>query len=129
MASTPETTTQREFCHCMIFSRSKWERITNAPSERKQSWWHKGLNLNLNPFKKTRGVVGDRCWAEMEDVIRRFNKNNGMKSGKFEYDPLSYSLNFDDEDRIYCDFSSRYASIPVMAKSSMDLGTDAPSFT
>ncbi|KAF5958857.1 hypothetical protein HYC85_006082 [Camellia sinensis] len=53
-----------------------------------------------------------------------------MKSGKLKYDPLSYSLNFDDdEDRIYCDFSSRDASIPVLAKSSMDLGTDAPSFT
>ncbi|KAL7181020.1 hypothetical protein ACSBR1_039975 [Camellia fascicularis] len=91
MASTPETITQRGRCHCMIFSRSKWERITNAPSERKQSWWCKGLDLNLNPFKQMRGVVRDRCWTEMED------NNRGMKSGKFKYDPLSYSLNFDDE--------------------------------
>ncbi|GMP30359.1 hypothetical protein CsSME_00005063 [Camellia sinensis var. sinensis] len=64
-------------------------------------------------------------WSEIiagprwKTFIRLFNKNNGHEEREIQI----------RSDRIYCDFSSRYASIPVLAKASMDLGTDAPSFT
>ncbi|KAK7339431.1 hypothetical protein VNO77_20096 [Canavalia gladiata] len=94
-----------------------------------------------------RGWAKVREWSEMvagpkwKTFIRRFNKNyyqhrtfGYSKQGSFQYDPLSYALNFDDgtgdkEDEYYShDFSSRYASVPASAKSSMDLGKDSPSF-
>lgn len=74
--------------------------------------------------------------------IRRFSRNRGPggynRQGKFQYDPTSYSLNFDEGpgqniqlNEYYWgrDFSCRYASIPASEKSSMDWGKDAPSFT
>lgn len=82
-----------------------------------------------------------REWSELvagpkwKTFIRRFNKNRS-KTNKFNYDPMSYSLNFDDgpgvndqseDDSLFRDFSSRFASIPVSAKSSMDLGEDSSS--
>lgn len=87
-----------------------------------------------------------REWSEIvagpkwKTFIRRFNKNRNaslyVKQGSFNYDPLSYALNFDDgndgeEDFNYGygGFSARFASVPPSAKSSMDLGKDAPTFT
>ncbi|KAF5946458.1 hypothetical protein HYC85_016686 [Camellia sinensis] len=87
-----------------------------------------------------------REWSEIvagprwKTFIRRFNRNKsgGSKHANFQYDPLSYALNFDDgsaqiadlEDEYgFPNFSSRYAAIPMTAKSSMDFGKDAPAFT
>ncbi|KAF7135195.1 hypothetical protein RHSIM_Rhsim08G0056500 [Rhododendron simsii] len=105
----------------------KWERISNSSPEKEEesAWW-------LSAFKKLREwselVAGPR-W---KTFIRRFNKTRGgccgMRNGKlFQYDPLSYALNFDDGvgQNGHFDFSSRYAAIPVSAKSSIDLGRDA----
>ncbi|KAK9117075.1 hypothetical protein Sjap_016022 [Stephania japonica] len=110
------------------------------------------MEMDSHQFGK-RGRV--REWSEIvagpkwKTFIRRFNvhnhnhnqnhthNNNCNVKGKFHYDPLSYSLNFDhgayhngtlEEDLVFRDFSSRYAAIPISAKSSMDLANDAPSF-
>ncbi|KAJ1432712.1 hypothetical protein SESBI_06457 [Sesbania bispinosa] len=106
-----------------------WERM-RAP-ENKERWWVKG-------WKKIREWSEILAGPKWKTFIRRFNKNRSIgytKKGSFQYDPLSYTLNFDDgmgskrdEDYGYVDFSSRYASVPVSAKSSMDLGKDGPSF-
>lgn len=99
-------------------------------------WWTKGWKA-LKKAREWSEIIAGPKW---KTFIRRFNKNNNSnnKSGKFQYDPLSYALNFDeglgqndllDDDFAYRDFSSRYASsIPISAKSSMDLGKDGPSF-
>ena len=75
-----------------------------------------------------------REWSEIvagprwKNFIRRLNRNkssggggSGNRHGKYQYDPLSYSLNFDEgpghngnleeeEDSGFPDFSTRYAS-------------------
>ncbi|PIA62129.1 hypothetical protein AQUCO_00200257v1 [Aquilegia coerulea] len=128
-----------------------WERIGNAENEEK--WWNKGWKAVLKVREWSEIMAGPK-W---KTFIRRFNKKNGGGGGgggssgggsllsggggkqrKFQYDPLSYSLNFDegpghngqsDEDYVFRDFSSRYATIPISAKTSMDLGKDGPTFT
>ena len=55
-----------------------------------------------------------REWSEIvagprwKTLIRRFNRDN-RRHGKFQYDPLSYALNFDEEDRACSNFSARFA--------------------
>ncbi|XP_057984246.1 uncharacterized protein LOC131168656 [Malania oleifera] len=111
-----------------------WERIRTA--EKEETWWIRGWNAILKVREWSEIVAGPK-W---KTFIRRFNKKNrsGYRQGKFQYDPLSYSLNFDegpgqngilDEDVGRRDFSSRYASIPASAKTSMDFGKDGPTFT
>ncbi|OVA03722.1 hypothetical protein BVC80_1431g38 [Macleaya cordata] len=116
-----------------------WERIHHRTAENssEERWWTKGWNT-LKKVREWSEIIAGPKW---KTFIRRFNKNKngggGGRSGKFQYDPFSYALNFDegpgqngllDDDFAYRDFSSRYAAIPISAKSSMDLGKDAPSF-
>ncbi|KAK7395702.1 hypothetical protein VNO78_16268 [Psophocarpus tetragonolobus] len=90
----------------------------------KKHWWVKGWSKI-------------REWSKLVVIIHGFNKNHShgyQKQGSFYYDVVSYANNFDDgtrhrrdEDYAY-DFSSRYASVPASAKSSMDLGKEGFSF-
>ncbi|KAF3649274.1 putative potassium transporter 8-like [Capsicum annuum] len=109
-----------------------WERVSTSDQKEESHWWDKGFKAVMKVREWSEVVAGPK-W---KTFIRRFNKKSS-KTNKYNYDPLSYSLNFDDgpgvnehseDDRFFCDFSSRYASIPVSAKSSMDLGKDPPSF-
>uniref|UniRef100_A0A803QLT7 Uncharacterized protein n=1 Tax=Cannabis sativa TaxID=3483 RepID=A0A803QLT7_CANSA len=114
-----------------------WQRI--RPVENEDPWWSRS-------WKKVREWSELVAGPKWKTFIRRFNKNrpfchnNHNKHGaKFNYDEFDYALNFDDgrgqnghfddEDLLRRDFSSRFASVPPSAKSSMDLGRDGPSFT
>ncbi|XP_061369752.1 uncharacterized protein LOC133312552 [Gastrolobium bilobum] len=114
-------------------SPSWWERVQTP--ENKERWWARG-------WKKVREWSEIVAGPKWKTFIRRFNNNNKtrgvsyVKHGSFNYDPLSYALNFDDGSVIgeevygYGGFSARFASVPASAKSSMDLGKDgAPTFT
>ena len=128
-------------------SRSVWWRrirTTGDKLEPGERWWIRG-------WRKT------RQWSELvagprwKTFIRRFGRNhccggcagnsdcvaispNRSEQGKFRYDPLSYSLNFDDgkqtghfEDEFpYQYYSKRFAapSLPVSTKCPMDFDSD-----
>ncbi|XLR28328.1 hypothetical protein HN51_041656 [Arachis hypogaea] len=97
-------------------------------SEKKQHSRPKKLKKVKELSKKVFG-------SKWKKFIRRLKKKNVprttlLKKGSFHYDPLSYSLNFDDgkhyegddHERYSRNFSYRFASLPASTKSSMDLG-------
>ncbi|QHO43512.1 NHL domain protein [Arachis hypogaea] len=109
-----------------------WEGIR---SEKKEQWW-------MRCYKKVREWSEISAGPKWKTFIRRLNYGGGgrdrpyMKNGGFRYDPMSYANNFDesavknDDDAVAAiSFSARYASLPNSAKSSMDLGKDAPDFS
>lgn len=101
----------------------EWERISTSEKEETDSsvpsWWSEGIKA----LKKAREWSELAAGPKWKTFIRRFNKTTARsKSGKFQYDPYSYALNFDEgvgqngqfeDDRVHRDFSSRYAAIPV----------------
>ncbi|XP_054783409.1 uncharacterized protein LOC129290611 [Prosopis cineraria] len=105
-----------------------WERMRSPES--KDHWWSRGWK-KLQEWSE---IVAGPKW---KTFIRRFNRvrpGGYTKQGSFRYDASSYALNFDEgqdgeEDYYVNNFSTRYASIPASAKSSMDLGKDGPTFT
>ncbi|XP_010678734.2 uncharacterized protein LOC104894244 [Beta vulgaris subsp. vulgaris] len=110
-------------------SPSMWERLQQT-AEIENKWWAGPLK-GLKKIREWSEIIAGPKW---KTFIRRFNRGtgkNGAASGKFQYDPLSYALNFDDgpgqngnseEDGYFPDFSSRFASIPLSSRTSMDLG-------
>ncbi|PHT88159.1 hypothetical protein T459_10265 [Capsicum annuum] len=120
---------QKRRC-CSFFPSSggvslKWWR------KKEGSVWAKGINA-LKKLREWSEIVAGPRW---KTFIRRFNRNKNGTQGKFQYDPLSYALNFDEgnngeEDNEYGlrDFSTRYASIPASARGSVDLGKDGSNF-
>ncbi|CAA7035009.1 unnamed protein product [Microthlaspi erraticum] len=103
---------------------SAWGRIQTADDNHsgdhsdEPRWWKRAA-LKIREWSEI--VAGPR-W---KTFIRRFNRDprrgrDWDASEKFQYDPLSYSLNFDDDDEDeyvglggYRSFSTRYASVPV----------------
>ncbi|KAG8366863.1 hypothetical protein BUALT_Bualt16G0012200 [Buddleja alternifolia] len=109
------------FLSFTCFRSENWERISTSEQEisDRRSWWRKGISA-LKKVREWSELVAGPKW---KTFIRRFNKSAGRsRAGKFQYDPFSYALNFDDgqgqngqfdDDRIFRDFSSRYAAVPV----------------
>ncbi|KAL3643954.1 hypothetical protein CASFOL_011886 [Castilleja foliolosa] len=119
----------RRFCcfwnfPCSGSSKSEnWERVssseTESPESGGRSLWGRGV-VALMKVREWSELVAGPKW---KTFIRRFNRTGSRsKAGKFQYDPFSYALNFDEgpgqngqleDDRIFRDFSSRYAANPV----------------
>ncbi|XP_010278500.1 PREDICTED: uncharacterized protein LOC104612679 [Nelumbo nucifera] len=133
---------KRKCCFCIFYlslDQSKivgqvgWKRIRLVES--KDGW-------RMKAWKKARQWSKIMAGPKWKTFIQRINKNNRGSGGgrlqKFQYNPLSCALNFDDGPRkngnlddeiMYRDFSSWFVSIPISAESSMDLGKDMPAFT
>ncbi|KAL5544243.1 hypothetical protein UlMin_008027 [Ulmus minor] len=132
-------------CFCFGSRRSSsvglawWERLrTSSTSTQNDRWWFRGFRA-VKKLREWSEIVAGPKW---KTFIRRLNRNRstgggsggggGNRHGKFQYDPLSYSLNFDqgpgqngspEEDDFggFRNFSVRYASpvpAPVQARSS-----------
>ncbi|KAL1531652.1 hypothetical protein AAHA92_31769 [Salvia divinorum] len=122
---------RRRCCCPWIFSSSgapkpkDWERISTSESEHRRRWWSGGARAFMKVREWSELVAGPK-W---KTFIRRFNRAPARaRSGKFNYDPCSYALNFDqgagagqngqfDDGGVFRDFPSRYAA--VAAQSSM----------
>ncbi|CAL9244644.1 unnamed protein product [Arabidopsis halleri] len=98
-------------------------------------WW---IRASLKIREWSEIVAGPR-W---KTFIRRFNRDprrgrDWDASEKFQYDPLSYSLNFDDDDEDEYvglgglrSFSTRFASVPVYSgKAPVISPTSLPALT
>ncbi|GFS32631.1 hypothetical protein Acr_00g0023620 [Actinidia rufa] len=97
-----------------------WRRIRMAESD--EGWWTRVINA----LKKAREWSEIAAGPRWKTFIRRLNRSKsggGRHGGKFQYDPLSYALNFDDpgqnchfdEEYGSRNFSSRLAAIPMPA--------------
>ncbi|KAE9467377.1 hypothetical protein C3L33_00726, partial [Rhododendron williamsianum] len=99
--------------------------LRSAPAEEGRRW--------VNALMKVREWTEVAAGPRWKTFIRRFNRTSRSGGhGKFQYDPLSYALNFDEgenngdldeeEHVIRGNFSMRYAAVPA------DLDKDAPPF-
>lgn len=111
-----------------------WEKIQSSGDG--NPWWEPGARA-IKKIREWSEIVAGPKW---KTFIRRFNRSKGSgnsRPGKFQYDPLSYALNFDegpgqsnnfDEEDDYGrfrDFSSRYSSVSVSGKPlAMDASRD-----
>ncbi|XP_074376773.1 uncharacterized protein LOC141718288 [Apium graveolens] len=124
---------KRRCCFCLPYLNSP-EKSSPAAGSR---WWSKSRSSESEDGIWTRGINSVkkvREWSEIvagpkwKTFIRRFNRSNNKsslgssKSSKFQYDPLSYALNFDEgpgtngdsdqvDDYLFRNFSSRYANV------------------
>lgn len=91
-----------------------WQRVQSH-----DRWWAPAVAA-FQRVREWSEIVAGPKW---KTFIRRFNRNRSGNShnhhGKFQYDPLSYSLNFEEDSNFdnddeftgfRRDFSSRYAS-------------------
>ncbi|KAL0350985.1 UNVERIFIED_CONTAM: hypothetical protein Sradi_4247700 [Sesamum radiatum] len=94
-----------------------WERISTSGREQHAPWWHKGIEA----FKKVREWSELAAGPRWKTFIRRLTKTAGRaRPARFQYDALSYSLNFDDGrdenghvevHQVFRNFPSRYTAI------------------
>ncbi|KAL2321865.1 hypothetical protein Fmac_026244 [Flemingia macrophylla] len=91
--------------------RSKsWDSVASG-----ERWWSRGLRK----IREWSEIVAGPRW---KTFIRRFNRNRASKrTPTYQYDPLSYALNFDEghngedlnDDATFRNFSTRYAAVNV----------------
>lgn len=115
-ASIHTTSSNRNRC-CFPSTTSFWKCIPRA-SKSQNPWWA----LPVRAFQKVREWSEIVAGPKWKTFIRRFNRHNRHRhQSKFQYDPLSYALNFDDQGQIghfegeeysgqFPDFSSRFAA-------------------
>ncbi|KAG5066891.1 hypothetical protein JHK86_010622 [Glycine max] len=111
-------------------SRSEAQPVTGSPGGR---WWSGGVRAFMKVREWSELAAGPR-W---KTFIRRFSRSRSGGSrhaaGKYQYDPLSYALNFDEGhngdfgDDGYDglrNFSTRYAAPPPFKSVSSDSNQD-----
>ncbi|PAN25010.1 hypothetical protein PAHAL_4G267400 [Panicum hallii] len=119
-----------------------WHRVGDGAASGRRRWWRRGVDALMKVREWSELVAGPRWKTFIRRLrFRRGGPRHGAGSGKLNYDPLSYALNFDEGHAAaagggpeggdyagYLDFSARFvAPPPASAKSSMDLGgRDAP---
>ncbi|RZC08176.1 uncharacterized protein LOC114416467 [Glycine soja] len=136
-------------CHSVSVGFAWWERVratsswseTSPHSEAQPatgsssgSWWSGGVRAFMKVREWSELAAGPR-W---KTFIRRFSRSRSgwarHAAGKYQYDPLSYSLNFDEGHNGYFDgdgydglrnFSARYAAPPPFKPVSSDSIQDA----
>ncbi|XP_010503425.1 PREDICTED: uncharacterized protein LOC104780615 [Camelina sativa] len=103
----------------------------------KSSWWQRVHSNHLHePRWWVRAFLKIREWSEIvagprwKTFIRKFNRDRPRGTANFRYDPLSYTLSFEDEYKDDDDneagfggvrsFSMRYASVPVDSSKATD---------
>ncbi|XP_008793854.2 uncharacterized protein LOC103710047 [Phoenix dactylifera] len=116
-----------------------WQQVrVSERGDERGGWWRRGRSAVMKVREWSELVAGPR-W---KTFIRRFKRNprHGggvvrMGSSRFQYDPLSYTLNFDEghggspegDYTGFRDFSARFAVPPAPATSSANLAVrDAP---
>ncbi|TKY55182.1 hypothetical protein E2542_SST19596 [Spatholobus suberectus] len=106
---------------------SWWERVRStswshsSPGSSGDRWWSRGLSA-LKKLREWSEIVAGPRW---KTFIRRFNRNRPSKRmPMYQYDPLSYALNFDEghngdfnDDATFRNFSTRYAAVNVKSLS------------
>ncbi|CAI0398795.1 unnamed protein product [Linum tenue] len=119
---------------------SSFSSSSSSPASPSSSpWWENSwLAGGIQAVKKVREWSEIVAGPKWKTFIRRFNRkgaignSNNNRHGKFQYDPLSYALNFDEGQHMdfedyddygnpvggggFRDFSSRYASVSVSGK-------------
>ncbi|KAJ4712295.1 NHL domain protein [Melia azedarach] len=113
-----------------------WQRIRTGHIQSNKRWWAPAITA----FQKVREWSEIVAGPKWKTFIRRFNRSRSNNSnghhhqGKFQYDALSYSLNFDEDANLdddddfsrFRNFSSRYASSkPTSTVTTAGGGVDA----
>ncbi|XP_027332886.1 uncharacterized protein LOC113847799 [Abrus precatorius] len=141
--STPTAQAQQTPCAlflpCCFGQRRRsswWERVRSTswshsqPAPNGDRWWSRGLRALMKLREWSEIVAGPR-W---KTFIRRFNRNRNSKRmgmAKYQYDPSSYALNFDDgqngdfhDDSPIRNFSTRYAVVNAKSVSPKAVDSD-----
>ncbi|CAI8609941.1 unnamed protein product [Vicia faba] len=101
-----------------------WERVRSASFSQSHPttttttadrWWSRGLKA-LKKLRAWSEIVAGPRW---KTFIRKFNQHRSSRcmANKYQYDPLSYALNFDEgqnedsRDDGFRNFSTRYAAV------------------
>ncbi|KAM7273411.1 hypothetical protein ACFE04_028075 [Oxalis oulophora] len=110
---------------CFCFPSSWFETVRRSAADHEGKWWARTF-LKVREWSE---LVAGPKW---KTFIRRFNRSRSggghhhhQYHGKFQYDPLSYSLNFDEggangnsdsQEEEFRDFSTRFAAAPTPVK-------------
>ncbi|KAM0033121.1 hypothetical protein Hdeb2414_s0016g00482521 [Helianthus debilis subsp. tardiflorus] len=128
----------RNCCFCLSY---RWRKVRSSEDNEEQqstrSLWSRGIAA-LKKIREWSEIVAGPKW---KTFIRRFNQNKSVtrQTSKFQYDPLSYALNFDqgplqngdpesENEYMIRNFSSRYvmppSAVAVTGKVSPDVRTN-----
>ncbi|XP_057420866.1 uncharacterized protein LOC130714906 [Lotus japonicus] len=130
--STTPTGHQRSNAFCFCFGprrrSSWWQRVrTSHSTVSGDRWWSRGIRA-LKKVREWSEILAGPRW---KTFIRRLSHHRSHKRmTKYQYDPFSYALNFDEgqngdfPDDGFRNFSTRYAVAAVKPVSSPEKGSD-----